>query len=36
MSAEQLLELNRSRWDQDEAATFAICDATEAVWVMSS
>jgi [ribosomal protein S5]-alanine N-acetyltransferase len=28
MSAEQLLELNRSRWDRDEAATFAICDAT--------
>jgi ribosomal-protein-alanine N-acetyltransferase len=25
-SAEQVLELNRSRWEQDEAATFAICD----------
>jgi [ribosomal protein S5]-alanine N-acetyltransferase len=25
--AEQLLELNRSRWDRGEAATFAICDA---------
>jgi RimJ/RimL family protein N-acetyltransferase len=30
MSAEQLLELNRSRWDHDEAATFSICDATGA------
>jgi [ribosomal protein S5]-alanine N-acetyltransferase len=28
MSAEQLLELNRSRWDLGEAATFSICDAT--------
>jgi ribosomal-protein-alanine N-acetyltransferase len=28
MSAEQLLELNRSRWDRGEAATFAICDAS--------
>jgi [ribosomal protein S5]-alanine N-acetyltransferase len=28
MSAEQLLELNRSRWDREEAATFAICDST--------
>ena len=28
MCAEQLLELNRSRWDRGEAATFAICDAT--------
>jgi RimJ/RimL family protein N-acetyltransferase len=30
MSAEQLLELNRSRWDHDQAATFSICDATGA------
>lgn len=28
MSGEQLLELNRSRWDRGEAATFAICDAS--------
>jgi ribosomal-protein-alanine N-acetyltransferase len=28
ISAEQLLELNHSRWDRGEAATFAICDAT--------
>jgi len=28
MSGEQLLELNRSRWERGEAATFAICDAT--------
>lgn len=28
MSAELLLELNRSRWERGEAATFAICDAT--------
>jgi ribosomal-protein-alanine N-acetyltransferase len=28
MSAEQLLELNRSRWDRGEAATFSICDGT--------
>jgi ribosomal-protein-alanine N-acetyltransferase len=28
MSAEQLLELNRSRWDNGEAATFSICDAS--------
>jgi [ribosomal protein S5]-alanine N-acetyltransferase len=27
ISAEQLLDLNRCRWDRDEAATFAICDA---------
>jgi RimJ/RimL family protein N-acetyltransferase len=27
MSGEQLLELNRSRWERGEAATFAICDA---------
>ncbi len=26
LAAEQLLELNRNRWNQDEAATFAICD----------
>jgi hypothetical protein len=26
MSGEQLLELNRSRWERGEAATFAICD----------
>jgi RimJ/RimL family protein N-acetyltransferase len=25
LSAEEVLELNRSRWDQGEAATFAIC-----------
>lgn len=24
--ADEVLELNRSRWNQDEAATFAICD----------
>jgi len=28
MSAEQLLELNRGRWERGEAATFAICDIT--------
>jgi RimJ/RimL family protein N-acetyltransferase len=28
MSAGELFELNRGRWNQDEAATFAICDAT--------
>jgi len=28
MSAEQLLDLNRSRWGRGEAATFAICDAS--------
>jgi RimJ/RimL family protein N-acetyltransferase len=28
MSGEQLVDLNRSRWDRGEAATFAICDAT--------
>lgn len=28
MSGEQQLELNRSRWDRGESATFAICDAT--------
>jgi RimJ/RimL family protein N-acetyltransferase len=28
LSAEELLELNRTRWDNGEAATFAICDAT--------
>jgi ribosomal-protein-alanine N-acetyltransferase len=28
MSAEQLLDLNCSRWDRGEAATFAICDAS--------
>jgi RimJ/RimL family protein N-acetyltransferase len=28
MSAEQLLDLNRSRWDRGEAATFAICEAS--------
>lgn len=27
LSAEELLELNRRRWAEDEAATFAICDA---------
>ena len=27
MSAEGLLELNRSRWEHAEAATFSICDA---------
>jgi RimJ/RimL family protein N-acetyltransferase len=26
LSAEQVLELNRGRWDRGEAATFAICD----------
>ena len=26
LTAEQLLELNHNRWNQDEAATFAICD----------
>ena len=30
MSAEGLLELNRTRWEHDEAATFSICDATGA------
>jgi [ribosomal protein S5]-alanine N-acetyltransferase len=30
ISAESLLELNRSRWEHDEAATFSICDATGA------
>ena len=28
MSGEQLLELNRGRWDRGEGATFAICDAS--------
>lgn len=28
MSAQQILELNRGRWDRGEAATFSICDAT--------
>jgi RimJ/RimL family protein N-acetyltransferase len=28
MSAVQLLDLNRGRWDRGEAATFSICDAT--------
>jgi len=28
-SAEQLLELNRGRWDRGEAATFAICDQAD-------
>lgn len=28
LDAEQLLELNRSRWAEGEAATFAICDTT--------
>jgi RimJ/RimL family protein N-acetyltransferase len=30
LSAEELLELNRRRWDNGEAATFAICDASGA------
>jgi RimJ/RimL family protein N-acetyltransferase len=30
LSAEELLELNRRRWDDGQAATFAICDAAGA------
>jgi RimJ/RimL family protein N-acetyltransferase len=26
LTAEQVLELNRTRWERDESATFAICD----------
>lgn len=29
LDAEQLLELNRSRWAEGEAATFAICDSRD-------
>jgi RimJ/RimL family protein N-acetyltransferase len=29
LSAEELLELNRRRWDDSEAATFAICHAAD-------
>jgi RimJ/RimL family protein N-acetyltransferase len=29
LSAEQVLELNRGRWDRGEAATFAICDEAD-------
>jgi RimJ/RimL family protein N-acetyltransferase len=29
LAAEQLLELNRSRWAKGEAATFAICDSRD-------
>jgi ribosomal-protein-alanine N-acetyltransferase len=29
LTAEQVLELNRRRWAQGEAATFAICDAAD-------
>jgi [ribosomal protein S5]-alanine N-acetyltransferase len=29
LSAKQLLELNRSRWAEGDAATFAICDTAE-------
>lgn len=36
MSAEQLLELNRSRWDHDEAATSRSATPPERVSVMSS
>jgi ribosomal-protein-alanine N-acetyltransferase len=29
LAAEEMLALNRRRWAQDEAATFAICDASD-------